>query len=177
MSFFECVVKTAKDRNEKILWQAIYVNNKKETENYTIDLDKALKYFSPNNNWKEVIFTEDDVYSLLEDSFPEIEDFTYLLDYSTIDIGKTVYLPDGEKTVTKISNDYRSSGYYEVWHWEEIGGKYYGAVNNQYLQGHDVIKFQIEGSDEIYIWEDWNYHQSFLYLKYNEYNNGNKLVK
>lgn len=163
---YECVVKTAKDKLGKILWQAIYVDNKKETENYSIDLDRALKYYAPNGLWKNVDFTDDEVYSFLEDYFPEVEDFTYLLDCTDIVKGKEVFLLNGKNIVNDIWTEYRPAGDYEKWHWEEIDSRYYGAKFNQYMQGHEVTKFTVEGSDEVFVWEDWNYHQSFLYLNF-----------
>ncbi len=174
---FECIVKTAKDTTGNILWRAIYVNNKKETENYNIDLDKALKYYAPKGCWKEVIFTEDDVYSFLEDHFPEIENFTFLLDYSEIEIGKKVFLSDKISKVNKTWSDYRPSGEYEIWHWEEIDNKYYAAKSKQFFQGHNVIKFTVDNSDVEYVWEDWNYQQSFLYLNYIQHGKRTDLVE
>ena len=126
---YDCIVKTAKDDAGNILWQAIYVNNKKEVENNQIDLENAMKYFSPKNNWKEFIF-----------------------------------IPIGKCIVSKIWNDYRIAGEFEFWHWEDIDDKWYGTKYKQNLSGHEVSKFNIEGSDEVFVWEDWYYHQSFLYI-------------
>jgi hypothetical protein len=167
----DCVVKTAIDKDGNILWRAIYVNNKKEVENFNIDLKKILKAYAPNGKWKDVKVTDEDVYSHLEDYFPEVEDFTYLLDYSEIEVGKTIFLFNGKNVVTEIWDDYRPAGDYDSWHWEEIDKRYYGAKTNQYFQGHNVTKFVVEGSDEEYVWEDWNYQQSFLYLNYKQHGN------
>ena len=156
----DCIVKTAKDDAGNILWQAIYVNNKKEVENNQIDVENAMKYFSPNNNWKEFIFIENDIHL----HFPYTDDFIYLLDFTEIEIGKIVYLPIGKCIVSKIWNDYRIAGEFEFWHWEDIDDKWYGTKYKQNLSGHEVSKFNIEGSDEVFVWEDWYYHQSFLYI-------------
>ena len=85
-------------------------------------------------------------------------------EYKTIEIGKIVYLPIGKCIVSKIWNDYRIAGEFEFWHWEDIDDKWYGTKYKQNLSGHEVSKFNIEGSDEVFVWEDWYYHQSFLYI-------------
>jgi hypothetical protein len=166
---FECVVKTAIDRNGIILWRAIYVDGKKETENYDIDLNKVLKHYAPNNKWKEITIVENDIYFVLDEHFPEKDDFSYLLDYSEIRIGKEVFLSDGKHIISDFWKDYRVSGKYDIWHWVEIDSKWFAAKMNVYMSGHDIIKFKVENSDEIFIWEDWNYHQSYLYLNYIQY--------
>ncbi len=168
---FDCIVKTAKDSVGNILWRAIYVNNYKEYENYDIDLKKALKYYAPSGKWKEITIIEDDIYVLLDEHFPEKDDFLDLMDYSEIYINKEVYLSDGKFLVSDFWVDYRPSDKYEIWYWEEIDNKFYAAKIYQYLTGHDVIKFKVYGSEDIYVWEDWNYHQSFLYLNLNQHKN------
>jgi hypothetical protein len=161
---FECIIKTAKDSRGNILWRALYVNNIKEFENYDLDLSKIVDNYSPLGKWKEIIIIEDNIYSLLEEYFPEKDDFIDLMDYSDIFINKEVYLSDGKYVVSEFWKDYRPSDVYEIWHWENIDNKYYAAKTSQYLLGHDIIKFKVLNSDSIYIWEDWNYQQSFLYL-------------
>ncbi len=165
---YECIVKTAKSSDGEILWQSIYVDSKKVAENYIIDLTKLLKIYAPNSNWKEVLIIDNDTYSLLEDYFPEYDDFSYLLDYTDISINKTIYLLNGVNKVSKVWNDYRHAGYYDRFHWEDIGGKWYSAKYSCYLEGHHIQKFMVENSEEIFIWDDWNYQQSFLYLNYKQ---------
>lgn len=165
---YECIVKTAKNREGEILWRAIYIDNKKEYENYNIDLQKALKYYAPNGLWKEEIILDDDIYNHLEDYFPDKEDFLFLMDCLEIEVGKVVYLENGENVVSDVWVDYRPSGEYYIWLWEEIDNKWVSAKIKQYFQGSDVIKFKVENSDIEYTWEDFSYHQSLLYLNYKQ---------
>ena len=171
MEKLECVVKTAKNKDSEILWRAIYVDSIKVFENYNINLKDALKYYAPNGLWKEEIILEDDVYSYLDEYFPEHEDFTFLMDYSELKVGNVVYLQNGKNVVKSISKSYRPSGEYEIWIWEEIDNKWFAVKTKQYLQGHDILVFTIENDESNieYIWEDWNYHQSFLYINYKQH--------
>jgi hypothetical protein len=52
--------------------------------------------------------------------------------------------------------------------WEEIDNKFVSARVKEYFQGSDVTKFKVENSDIEYIWEDYNFHQSLLYLNYKQ---------
>lgn len=166
---YECVIKTAKDINGKILWRAIYVDNKKCLEDFDFDLNKALEVYAPNGVWKEVIFIDDDVFSYKDEWFPMYEDFIFLLDYTDISSGETILLNDGEHIVKDVWDDVRPAGFYEIWHWELIEDKWYAGKFKQYFETHDVVKFTIENSENVYVWQDWDYHQSFLYLNSLQY--------
>jgi len=162
---FECIVRTAKDKEGNILWRAIYVDNKKRLENYNLDLNETLVKYAPTNKWKEDIIVEDDIYSYLENYFPDICDFLHLLDYSEIYSNKKIYLFDKTGVVNNTWKDVRVDGKYDMYHWEEIGDKWYSAKYSQVFKSHDITKFTLEDSDEVYVWEDYDYQQSFLYLK------------
>jgi hypothetical protein len=90
------------------------------------------------------------------------------MDCLEIEVGKVVYLENGENVVSDIWVDYRPSGEYYIWMWEEIDNKFVSARVKEYFQGSDVTKFKVENSDIEYIWEDYNFHQSLLYLNYKQ---------
>ena len=161
-----CVIKTLRDKEENIVWQCLYKNGKKQLEDVSIDPNVAKKLFNDNKTCKIIEVTEDD-FTLDEKDlfFPEIEDFTHYLDYKKIDVGDTVYLIDGEFKIESIEEDYRTAGYYDIVMWHEIDKKFYSTKHNTFYDGHSVITFKVEGKDEEFIWEDYNYQQSFLYLK------------
>lgn len=166
---FECVVKTVKNKNGDILWRAIYVDNKKEIENSNIDLDNILPFYAPNNKWKEEVIMEDDIHiDDIQIYFPEKDDFSFLLDFTDLEVGKEIFMSNGINIVTSFWKDYRGDGMYDFWMWEEIGDKWYAIINKVQYVGHDVIKFKVENDDNVYVWEDWNYHQSYLSINYHQ---------
>ena len=91
------------------------------------------------------------------------------MDYSEIEINNKVYLFDGIYSISEFWEDYRVAGYYDMYHWENIDGKWYGAKYTQHLESHLIIKFKVNESENVYIWEDWNYQQSFLHLNYEQH--------
>jgi hypothetical protein len=167
---FECVVKTVKNKRGDILWRAIYVDNKKEIENNDINLDEILPFYAPTGKWKEEVIMEDDDILLenIKDYFPENDDFSFLLDFTDLEIGKEIYMRNGINIVTSFWKDYRGDGMYDVWMWEEIGDKWYAIINQVEYVGHNVTKFKVENDENEYVWEDWNYQQSFLSINYNQ---------
>lgn len=168
---YECVVKTGKNLNNEIIWKAFYVKNVKIFENEDFDIDFLINKFSINKKWKEIFVTANDIMDNKENYFPIKDDFTYLMDYQEIEIGKTVYMYDGIHYIKKFWYDYRPSGLYDVFVWEKIGELWYAGSYKQEMSGHQVIKFEVEGSTNIFIWEDYNYQQSFLYLNFFRYKN------
>lgn len=165
----ECVIKTLRDKEENIVWQCLYKNGKKLLEDISINPDTAKKLFNDNKTCKIIEITEDNFTIEEKDLFfPEIEDFTHYLDYKKIDVGDEVYLLEGKFEIKTIEEGYRTAGYYDIVMWHEIDNKLYSSKQDTFYDGHSVIKFKVEGKNEDYIWEDYNYQQSFLYLKSKE---------
>jgi hypothetical protein len=162
-----CVLKTALDSNNNIQWQGLYVNGNKVLENFQIDLELALPIFSPNSKCEMIYMREDDFLDI-NNSFPQYEDFSYLLDYRDIQIGSIVWLYDGQWEVSEIFSGYRESGEYEYTEW--VGNTPYKKMIT--YSGHPITKFKVKGKNIILVWEDYNYQQSYLY----DLINNNKLI-
>lgn len=153
---------------------AIYVNNIL----YKTFQDKELleKYVCSRYN-KHV---DDFVYISLNDLYdkndylPNHNDFSYLMDYTDIKKGDNVYIYDdvNEKvmyvTVNDISSNFRPKGMYKIYNWDidlnmnDIDF----VINDIFYDNHYVTTFSILEDANLYIWEDFNYQQSFLSEKY-----------
>lgn len=155
---FNCIIKRAFDCSDNIQWEALYVDGFKVLENFEIDLDKALPIFSPNSKCEEVELKESD-FEDIEMSFPLYEDFSYLLDYRDIEIGSKVWLDDGEWEVSEVTEGYRESGNYEYVEWICLTPH---RKTITYV-GHTIKKFKVKGKKITFVWEDYNYQQSFIY--------------
>jgi hypothetical protein len=156
---YECIIKTARYEDNTVLWQGLYLEGKKVLENFEIDLNVALPIFAPNvSSVYEVNVLEFDFSDIIK-SFPDEEDFSYLLDYKDLSIGDKVWLEDGEYVVTTVKTDYRAAGKYTVTEW-------YSNIPipvEVIYCGHNVTIFTVEGNTKEYVWEDYNYQQSNLY--------------
>jgi hypothetical protein len=156
---YDCIIKTALDTDGNVQWQGLYLNGKKVVENFQIDLDIALPIFAPEaKNIHEVNVLEDD-FSSIASSFPDEEDFSYLLDYRTLEVGDIVWLENGSCEVCEVFAGYRPAGDYPFTDW---CGDVPLVIQASYM-GHTVTNFKIKGSDMVYVWEDYNYQQSNLY--------------
>lgn len=163
---YECVLKTAINDQKEILWQALYVDQIKVIENFTLEIDLVTKIFATNYKCEHTQVFEND-FSSIEEAFPTSENFVYLLDYRTLEVGMIVWLEDGSYIVEEIVNSYRPSGNYDIVEWN---GYNYNNKNT-FMLGHDITKFKVKGMDKYYIWQDYNYQQSYLY------ENCNKIVQ
>jgi hypothetical protein len=154
----ECVIKTALDSANNIQWQGLYVKGKKVLENYVLDIDIAVSIFAPGCMYRVVNIHEDD-FSSITSSFPDEEDFSYLLDCDVIQVGSMVWLEDGLFEVTEIRTSYRMSGNYKYVEWQD--GK--PTEQTMFYSGHTITQFKVKGKRSTLVWEDYNYQQSNLY--------------
>lgn len=158
---FTCVLKTAIDDCDNIQWQGLYVDGKKVLENFEIDIDKALPIFAPDLKCEKIEFYEGD-FENIDEAFPLNEDFSYLMDYREISVGSKVWLDDGEWIVSEITTGYREAGEYEYVEWKALV-PYRKVIT---YVGHEITKFKVKGKKIIFVWEDYNYQQSFIYEYY-----------
>jgi hypothetical protein len=165
---YDCIIKTAFDKDNNVQWQGLYLDGKKVLENFEIDMEVALPIFAPDAKFIHAVNVMEDDFSSISSSFPNEEDFSYLLDYRDIKVGEYVWLEDGIHEVVEIKSGYRPAGEYVVTEW-------YGHVPvpvKTTFSGHEVISFKVKGNTSEYIWEDYNYQQSNLYEA-----NKHKIVK
>jgi hypothetical protein len=167
-----CIVKTLKNKSGDIIWQALYLNGKKEVEDIKLDMELSIKIFNDSKEFQETIIREDDDFEidLFEERncwFPEEEDFSYLLDYKDLQVGDIVYLETGCFKVSKTWTSIRKAGYYDykLWYNSDL---LECSFEKMYYKEHEVLNFEVEDSNKSYVWEDYNYQQSFLYLKHQE---------
>jgi hypothetical protein len=155
----DCVIKTAMDGDDNIQWQCLYVDGKKAIENYVLDIDLAVSIFAPDSVYQTVTVYESN-FDEISSSFPDEEDFSYLMDNRTIEVGDMVWLNDGSFYITEIRESYRTSGYYSLTEW--VDNK--PIIKSIYYTGHIVTEFRVEGKTECLIWEDYSYQQSDLIM-------------
>lgn len=159
MKDINCVLKRAKNTKGTVEWEALYINGEKQLENYEIDIDNAISIFYKDNNVPTIIeISDENIMDNIEISFPDNEDFSYLLDYQELNICDIIKLDDGEFIVKKIWEQDRPSGdykYYEYFN-DEV------TITDIHYTKHPAVYFNVIGSDKTYIWEDYNYRQSFL---------------
>jgi hypothetical protein len=153
----ECVIKTAIDAQNNVQWQGLYVNGKKVIENYVLDVDIATSIFAPNSVCQNVTVYEED-FSSISSSFPEDEDFSYLLDNRTIKVGDMVWISDGSYKVSDIRETYRVAGNYNITEWYNSEP----ITKSVFYVGHVVTEFKVKGKDDFFVWEDYCYQQSEL---------------
>jgi hypothetical protein len=167
MDALNCVVRVCRDRDDEIVWTALYLDGVRFISMNYFDVDKMVDKYSDNGQYIEDVFIEEypeDVYENIDEYFPEYEDFTYLLDMGEIGVGEPVYLFDGVYIVSKVWEGYREKGNYKIVHWVETNGQLSCTEVDNEWEGHNVTMFSVEGSEEEFVWEDYNYQQSFLYL-------------
>ena len=162
----KCVIKTLKNEDDKTVWEALYIDGKKQLEDVEINKEAANDLFNKKDEYKNVIVKEEYIDDeSLNDYFPTNEDFTDLLDYRKVMIGSSVYLFDGLYEVEDIKEEYRISNNYDVFVWTKIDNKLYYNIDKTFYSGHVALKLKLKNREEEIFWEDYNYHQSFLYLK------------
>ena len=97
----ECVIRVCKDYNQNILWSAIYIDGKLDTELEYFNPEKLAKAYGYDVYYVDTVFDND-----FEESkdflFPQEEDFSYLLDERLIQEGDLVFLKDGIHIVEEI---------------------------------------------------------------------------
>lgn len=165
MEELKCVIKTLKDENDTVVWEALYIDGKKQLEDIEINKEAANKLFNKNNNYKNFIIKEKYINEeSIKNHFPVNETFIDLLDYKNIEIGTKIFLFDGQYEIESINEEYRISNYYDVVVWTEIDNKYYYNIDKTFYVGHNALKLKLKGFNEEVFWEDYNYQQSYLYL-------------
>lgn len=169
------VIRIIMDERKNVILIGIYIDNKRYITGEYLDIQAISEKFNSFDWETDVIYLGDDELVFFNDNkneyLPLTEDFLHLLDYTEINIGDTVYLFDTKNTVSHIEKGKRLKGIYEYYHWEEIDNKWYSAkIDNEYLEDHEIILFKVNGDDKLYIWDDYTYQQSFLYLKLQQYN-------
>lgn len=168
MDALNCVVRICKSHfDNSVIWTAMYINGERFLSLNYFDVEKMVDLYSDNGKYIEDVFIEEypeDVYADIDLYFPEFEDFTYLLDMGELNVGEPVYMFDGCHIVSEIWEGHRVKGNYKIVHWDETNGSLSCTEIDNEWEGHMVTYFTIEGSDEEYVWEDYNYQQSYLYL-------------
>lgn len=151
---------------------AIYVNNILY-KTFT-DIDSLEKYVC--SRYKKHV--NDFVYISINDFYdknnylPNHNDFSYLMDYTELKKDEIVYVYDEyavqQVTVKNITTDFRPKGIYPIYDWNintELNDISF-EINDVFYDNHYITVFSVLESDKTYIWEDFNYQQSFLYEKY-----------
>ncbi len=163
MEKIKYVIRKCVNSENYTIWMALYKNGIKQMETYSFN-PSNLTYLTDNNHTIDVFIENDEQYIMLniDTYFPEIEDFSYLLDMRDISIGSYVYLPTGVFRVNKTWESRRDEGVYDLVIWEKIGNELYSTtIKNEYAS-HNVLMFRVNSSDEDYICEDYNYKQGNL---------------
>jgi len=168
MKKLNCIVKILKNIKGDVVWMGLYLNGKKIIDKDVLDIEFIMNTFNPNGSYKEVEVVEEyipDNFKFLY--FPEEEDFSYLMDKDLVEEGEAIYMLDGIHMVSEVWDSRREDGIYPIDHWEEIDGRLYRSKYNLKYESHDILKFKVENDDTEYVWEDFNYQQSYLneYLK------------
>lgn len=167
MDILKYIIKKCERSDGYTNWMALYIDGIKELESYSFDIDLILNNYGTELNYIIDLIIEDDeyfMYDIMDELFPDIEDFSYMLDNNDINIGSYIFLEQGMFEVISLEEDYRPEGSYKMKHWELIDGKYICSEYNIDWIGHSIIKVKVKGLDGEIIWEDYNYQQSFLYL-------------
>ena len=164
-----CVIKTLKDKSDNIVWEALYLNSEKQIEDICLNKEQVNEMFNKGGEYKEYIINENE-YDISQNTyrehFKDTEDFSHLLDYTEPIIGGQVILDDGSVNIIKeIVESYRIAGYYPTKIWFELDNTYTYNIDNMFYTGHIIREILLENGTKI-IWEDYNYQQSFLYLKF-----------
>jgi hypothetical protein len=164
----KCVIKILKDLEGKTIWMGFYLNNKKMLDKEELNVEFIMKTFNPQGTYKEVEIVEEfipDNFKFLY--FPEEEDFSYLMDKDIVEVGEKIFMIDGVHEVIEVWDDIREDGLYPIMHWEDIEGRLYRSQYKLKYEEHNILKFKVKNDDTEYVWEDFNYQQSYLsdYLK------------
>jgi hypothetical protein len=153
---------------------AVYVNNIL----YKTFQDKEKLYEYTCTRYNKHI--DDFVYISVNDFYdknlylPNHNDFSYLMDYTEIKNGDQVYIYDEQNknilyvTVKDISSRFRPKGMYDIYDWDidTTMNDLRFEINKIFYDNHHVTTFTILEDNKTYIWEDYNYQQSFLSEKY-----------
>ncbi len=167
MDILKYVIRKCERSDGYTNWMALYKDGHKELETYSFDIDAILDNYGDDIRYIIDLIIEEDELLMHEDMdllFPEYEDFTYMLDNNVIDIGSYIFLEDGMFEVSSLETDYRPSGTYKMKHWEKVDEKYISSEYDIDWVAHGITKVKVKGLDGEFIWEDYNYQQSFLYL-------------
>jgi hypothetical protein len=156
------IIKTAYC-GEDTVWEAFYLDGVKQIEGVSLQRECLARIFKPEQDIVENTVYECDLEDNIELSFPEREDFSYLLDYRSIKESSTVYLPSGVYEVTSVKDKYRPSGHYHVTEWFESDGELCSRTERVFYKAHTAQAFKVKGDEAEYIWEDYNYQQSYLH--------------
>ena len=150
------VLKTINDSEGNNIIQILYMNNIKITENPSI---KILEKYTKNN-----FFSLTEISDSIESE--DYEDFSYLLDYQEIYIGKEIFLFDRIGIVTEIKESFREEGFYDFCVWSDDNKP---SLTKIKYSSHKTTLFKVDSTNIYYVWEDYNYQQSYLYNKYHSY--------
>jgi hypothetical protein len=149
---------------------AVYINNvlyKKIYLKEELDVYKCKNLKSINDNvYISFYDINDEKYYL-----PTHHDFSYLMDYKDIVINDKVYVYDDNEvrlyTVRTIDNTIRENGLYDYYEYEANSMNHIKCVDTKiYFNKHKATIFRVDETDKTFIWEDYNYHQSYLSEKY-----------
>jgi len=165
------ILKVARNSNQETVWQALYVEGKKQVEASFLDVERVCKIF--NVSIDKEIFIHEEYADDITNSFPKVEDFAYLMDYTELTEERAIYMEDGLYTVQKIWQHYRPRGVYKTYEWLPVGGKKSRAssfmkIEQQRLYvAHWVTKFTVYGKEDEFVWEDvYNNNQCSLYKRH-----------
>ena len=166
MDILKYVIRKCERSDGYTNWMALYKDGHKELETYSFDINLILDNYGSEIKYILDLIIEDEIEFIESkyDLFPDYEDFSYLLDNNKLNIGSYIFLEDGMFEVEHIESDFRPSGTYKMKHWEKIGNRFFSSEFDIEWYAHSITKFKVKGVEHEFIWEDYSYQQSYLYL-------------
>lgn len=165
------ILKVARNSNQETVWQALYVQGRKQVEASFLDVERICKIF--NVSIDKEVFIHEEYADDITNSFPKVEDFSYLMDYTELYEEREIYMEDGVFTVQKAWQHYRPRGVYKTYEWLPVGSKKTKATSFMKIEqqrlyvAHWVTKFTVYGNEKEFIWEDvYNNNQCSLYKRH-----------
>lgn len=152
------IIKILKNTKSETLWMGFYNSEGSLIlENIYLNIDMCESLFGKC----KILNICDDSYDIRK-HFKPVEDFEYLLDFSPIEKGNNIYTFDGILTIKNYKEITRPPGYYNYYYWTFIDKQLYYKITQVHYEEHNVFEFTVNENDNTYIYEDYNYQQTYI---------------